>query len=69
MTDSETVVISVTLEETFIEKAPVKQAPEKPEAPHLDNITHHSIDCSWKHVKDTLPKNGTSFTGCLLLFV
>ncbi len=55
MSTVETVSIDMGIEEIFIDK--VKQAPEKPEPPIITNLTHHSIDCQWKHVKDKLPKN------------
>ncbi len=57
MTDAETAAMEVAMEEVFIDKNPVKQAPEKPEPPNLTNLTHHSVDCQWKHVRDKLPKN------------
>lgn len=40
------------------ENVPYKpHAPEKPEPPKISNVTHYSLDCSWKHVRDKLPRN------------
>ena len=29
----------------------------KPDPPVIGKITHHSIECNWKHVQKNLPKN------------
>ncbi len=28
-----------------------------PEPPLISKITHHSLECTWKHVKSSLPRN------------
>lgn len=28
-----------------------------PEPPKVAKVTHHSLECNWKHVRDALPRN------------